>query len=261
MKAILILCFGIFPALVFAQKSQEELAKASQNPLANMMSFPFQNNTNFNVGPYNRVQDILNIQPVLPFFNGRLITRTIIPLVWQPNDSTGTTMGLSDIQFTAFYSPKTKGIVIGFGPIISFPSGSASLGSQKWCAGPSIVILGMPGHWVVGVLANNIWSFAGSSDRPDVNQFLAQYFVNYNFPKGWYITTAPIITANWNATSGNQWTVPVGAGAGKIIKLGKLPVNLQAAAFYNAIRPSNSGDWTLRVMAVALLPTSIFKSK
>jgi len=259
LKAIPILSFGFFSSIVFAQQSQEELAKASQNPLANMMSFPFQNNTNFNVGPYNRTQDILNFQPVLPFFNGRLITRTIIPLMWQPNDSTGKTMGLSDIQFTAFYSPKTKGITIGFGPIISFPSGAASLGTQKWCAGPSIVILGMPGHWVLGLLANNIWSFAGSSDRPDINQFLAQYFINYNLPKGWYLTSAPIITANWNATSGNQWTIPFGAGAGKIVKLGKIPFNLQAAAFYNAVRPVNGPDWTLRIQVVMMLPSSILK--
>ena len=261
-KAILILFWGIFSSVVFAQQSQEELAKASQNPLANMMSFPFQNNTNFNTGQYDRVQNILNFQPVLPFFGGRLITRTIIPLLWQPmNDTNGTVMGLSDIQFTAFYSPRTKGVIIGIGPIISFPSGSASLGTQKWCAGPSIVLLGMPGHWVIGVLANNIWSFAGNSDRDAVNQFLAQYFVNYNLPKGWYLTSAPIITANWNATKGNQWTIPFGLGAGKIVKLGKLPVNLQAAGFYNAVRPSNTADWTLRVMAVALLPTSIFKNK
>ena len=112
LNAFLVLTFGIFSSVVFAQQSQEELAKASQNPLANMMSFPFQNNTNFNVGPYDRTQDILNFQPVLPFFNGRLITRTIIPLVWQPKDSTGQTMGLSDIQFTAFYSPKTKGLYL-----------------------------------------------------------------------------------------------------------------------------------------------------
>ena len=263
LKVILLLSFGFVSSFLFAQESQEDLAKAAQNPLANVMSFPFQNNTNFDYGPHYRVQDLLNIQPVLPFFNGRLITRTIIPLLWQPMDSSkGTVFGLSDIQFTAFFSPKTKGITIGFGPIISFPSGSASLGSQKWSAGPSIVILGMPGHWVLGILANNIWSFAGSSDRPDVNQLLVQYFVNYNLPKGLYLTMAPIITANWEAASGQQWLVPFGLGIGKLFKLGgKLPLNMQVAGFYNAIRPDNAPDWTLRVQAQVMLPTSMLKKK
>ncbi len=262
-KAFLILSFITGSFSLFAQESNEELAKSAQNPLSNIMSFPFQNNTNFNYGPFERVQNILNIQPVIPFFNGQLITRTIFPLLWQPeNAPSGTIFGLSDIQLAAVYSPKTKGIIFGIGPIISFPSGSASLGSQKWSAGPSVVILAMPGHWVFGVLANNIWSFAGSSDRADVNQLLVQYFINYNIKKGLYLTMAPIITANWEAKSGQQWLVPFGLGIGKIFRIGgKLPLNMQLAGFYNAIRPDFAPDWTLRVQAQVMLPTSILKKK
>ena len=263
LKAILILSFVAVSSALYAQESNEELAKSAQNPLSNIMSFPFQNNTNFNYGPFERVQNILNIQPVIPFFNGQLITRTIFPLLWQPeNAPSGTIFGLSDIQLAAVYSPKTKGIIFGIGPIISFPSGSASLGSQKWSAGPSVVILAMPGHWVFGVLANNLWSFAGSSDRADVNQLLVQYFINYNIKKGLYLTMAPIITANWEAKSGQQWLVPFGLGIGKIFKIGgKLPLNMQLAGFYNAIRPDFAPDWTLRVQAQVMLPTSILKKK
>lgn len=263
MKFWLIISFVTITSFAFAQESKEELAKASQNPLANVMSFPFQNTTNFNYGTNDRVQNILNIQPVIPFFNGRLITRTIIPLLWQPQDGpSGTTFGLSDIQLTAFYSPKTKGLVVGFGPIISFPTGSETLGSQKWSAGPSLVVLGMPGHWVLGMLANNIWSFAGNSNRADVNQLLVQYFINYNLKNGLYLTMAPIITANWEASSGQQWLVPFGLGIGKIVKIGgKLPLNLQVSGFYNAIRPDNAPDWSLRVLAAVMLPTAILKKK
>ncbi len=263
LKAILILSFVAVSSALYAQESNEELAKSAQNPLSNIMSFPFQNNTNFNYGPFERLQNILNIQPVIPFFNGQLITRTIFPLLWQPeNAPSGTIFGLSDIQLAAVYSPKTKGIIFGIGPIISFPSGSASLGSQKWSAGPSVVILAMPGHWVFGVLANNLWSFAGSSDRADVNQLLVQYFINYNIKKGLYLTMAPIITANWEAKSGQQWLVPFGLGIGKIFKIGgKLPLNMQLAGFYNAIRPDFAPDWTLRVQAQVMLPTSILKKK
>lgn len=263
LQLFLVFLLGTIISCGYGQESQEELAKAAQNPLSNIMSFPFQNNTNFNYGPNKRVQDVLNIQPVIPFFNGRLITRTIIPLLWQPNDApTGTNFGLSDIQFTAFYSPKTKGVTIGVGPIVSFPTGSESLGSQKWSAGPSLVVLAMPGHWVVGVLANNVWSFAGSTDRADVNQLLVQYFINYNIKKGLYLTMAPIITANWEAKSGQQWLVPFGLGIGKIFKIGgKLPLNMQIAGFYNAIRPDYAPDWTLRVQAQIMLPTSMLKKK
>ena len=243
-----------------AQMSQEELAKAAQNPLANVISLPFQNNTNFNLGPYDRTQDILNIQPVIPFFNGRLITRTIIPLIWQPEMApSGTYFGLSDIQLTAFYSPVTKGFNIGVGPIIVFPAGSGSLGSHKWSAGPSLVILVIPGHWVIGLLANNIWSFAGNSDKSDINQMLVQYFINYNLPKGWFLSSAPTITANWMEAKENQWTVPFGITAGKLVKFGKLPVNLSVGGFYNAVKPDFASDWTVRVVASLMLPTTISK--
>ena len=263
LRSIFALFLGITSFAVFAQETNEELAKIAQNPLGNIMSFPFQNNTNFNYGPYKRVQDILNIQPIIPFFNGRLITRTIIPLQWQPENSpSGTVFGLSDIQFAAVYSPKTKGVMIGLGPIVSFPTGSATLGSQKWSAGPCFVILAMPGHWVFGVLANNLWSFAGNSDRADYNQMLIQYFINYNIKKGLYITMAPIITANWEASAGQQWLVPFGLGIGKVFKIGgKLPLNIQLAGFYNAIRPDYAPDWTVRVQAQVMLPTSILKKK
>ena len=262
-RTTLIIFLGVLTTSLFAQESAEELAKIAQNPLGNIMSFPFQNNTNFNYGPYGRVQDILNIQPIIPFFKGRLITRTIVPLQWQPEVApSGTIFGLSDIQFAGVYSPNTKGIVFGVGPIVSFPTGGASLGSQKWSAGPCIVLLAMPGHWVFGVLANNIWSFAGSSDRADVNQMLVQYFVNYNIKKGLYLTMAPVITANWEAKAGQQWLVPFGMGIGKVFKIGgKLPLNTQIAGFYNAIRPDYAPDWTLRIQVQVMLPTSILKKK
>lgn len=105
-----LLLFSICSPTLFAQESNEDLAKASQNPLANMMSFPFQNNTNFGIGPYDRSQNVLNIQPVLPFFKGKLITRTIIPIVWQPDISseTGGTSGLGDITLLHFMRMNQK---------------------------------------------------------------------------------------------------------------------------------------------------------
>jgi hypothetical protein len=94
--------------------------------------------------------------------------------------------------------------------------------------------------WVLGALINNIWSFAGDSDRPDVNQMLIQPFVNYNLPEAWYLTTAPIITTNWEESGDDRWTVSIGAEVGKIVRLGKLPVNVRGSAYYNVVRPDNA---------------------
>jgi len=178
---IILSIFVLACSLSYAQgESDEDLRKAAQNPIANIMSFPFQNNTNFEMGPdSNRTQNVLNIQPVLPFFNGRLITRTIFPLVWNPDytQESGSNFGLGDIIFTAFYAPESKGITWGVGPVVQFPSGGTDFGTGKWCAGASVVALAMPGQWVVGALINNIWSFAGAEDRADVNFMTFQPFI------------------------------------------------------------------------------------
>jgi len=243
------------------EKSKEELAREAQNPIANLISLPLQNNINFGVGPGDDVQNILNIQPVIPFQlseNWNLITRTIAPVIYQPEltPGYGSEFGLGDINTTLFLSPAKPGELIwGVGPAFSFPTASDRvLGSNKWSAGPSAVALTIQGPWVVGALVNNLWSYAGDDDRQDVNQFLLQYFVNYNLPEGWYISAAPIITANWKADSGNTWTVPFGGGVGKILKIGNQPINAQVQAFYNVAKPDNGADWTLRLQLQFLFP-------
>jgi len=114
-------------------------------------------------------------------------------------------------------------------------------------AGPSIVALTMPGHWVIGSLFSNVWSFAGSGDA-DIDFFTWQYFINYNMDDGWYLTSAPIITANWKASSGSKWTVPFGAGVGKIFRVGKQPVNASAQYYNNVKKPDFGPDWQLRLI-------------
>jgi len=111
----------------------------------------------------------------------------------------------------------------------------------------------MPGKWVVGSLFSNLWSFAGSGSQ-DINLFTWQYFVNYNLPNSWYLSSAPIITANWEADSGNKWTVPFGGGFGKIFRIGKQPMNAQVQAFYNVAKPDFGPDWTLRLQLQFLFP-------
>ena len=142
----------------------------------------------------------------------------------------------------------------GVGPVFLIPTATDdALGSDKWGAGVSLVVLTMPGKWVIGSLFSNVWSFAGSGDQ-DINLFTWQYFINYNLEDGWYLTSAPIITANWEASSGEKWTVPFGGGFGKIFRIGKLPINGSAHAYYNVEKPTYGADWTLRLQLQFLFP-------
>lgn len=241
--------------------SAEALQKATQNPVASLISVPLQNNTNFNIGPLDRTQNVLNIQPVIPARvseNWNLITRIIMPLVYQPDLSQHNVgvMGLGDINPSFFLSPAKPGKLIwGIGPTVVLPTATnAVLGQGKWSGGPSMVALVQPGHWTIGALVNNVWNFAGESSRPAVNQMLFQYFLNYNMKEGWYITLQPIITANWKATSGNVWTVPVGGGIGRITKIGPQPVNLSLQFYDNAIYPAGTSPWSMRAQIAFLFP-------
>jgi hypothetical protein len=240
-----------------------ELARAVQNPLASLISLPFQYNTTFEFGPKEKPLHLLNIQPVWPFElneEWNFITRTILPVVSQPQLRSGQDRkyGLGDTVFTGFFSPKKpfKGVLVGAGPALLFPTATDDrLGSDKWGAGPSVVLLSMPGPWVIGSLFSNIWSFGGSGDQ-DVNLFTWQYFVNYNFSGGWYLTTSPIVTANWEAkSSSDKWTVPVGGGFGRVFRIGSLPpMNAQIQAFYNVARPDSVGRWVARFQLQLMFP-------
>lgn len=254
--------FVAVSALHAADPSADDLRKAAQNPMADLLSIPFQNNTNFGYGPLEETQNITNIQPIIPFDlndNWLLISRTVMPLISQPAFIEGQDreFGLGDITQSLFLGPSKPGKIIwGAGATFLLPTATDSrLGGKKWGAGPAAVGLTMQGPWVAGALVQNIWSFAGDSDTSDVNQLLVQYFVNYNLPNGWYLTSSPIITANWEADSENRWTVPFGGGFGRLFRIGELPVNAQLQAFYNVEKPDVLGpDWTLRFQIQFLLP-------
>lgn len=245
----------------FAEVETSDLAKQSQNPVADLISVPFQYNLSPQTGPNERPLHVLNIQPVIPYQlneDWNLITRTIIPLISQPEfiSGQGRETGLGDINMTLFFSPrKSEGLVWGVGPVFQFPTATDDrLGKDKWCAGLAGVALKMKGPWVCGALVNNIWSFAGDDDRDDVNQMLIQPFINYNLAGGWYYSFSPIITADWEADSDNRWTVPLGLGVGRVMTIGKQPVNISAAAYYNVEKPEYVDDWQLRLQFTLLYP-------
>jgi hypothetical protein len=226
-----------------------------------LISVPFQNNTNFGVGPLDRTQNVLNIQPVIPVSLSDdllLITRTIVPIIYQPEPPTGGggTFGLGDMNPQFYFSPKTSSnITWGVGPTFLLPTATSQvLGQGKWGIGPAAVIVVTTKQFVFGAVANNIWSVAGDSDRPDVSQLTFQPFINYNMKDGWYLVSAPILTANWEASGGNQWTVPLGGGFGRVFAIDKQKVNAQLQAFWNVVKPDGGPDWTLRAQFQLLFP-------
>lgn len=238
----------------------EDLAKKSQNPIADLVSVPFQSNTNFNAGPFNRTQEVLNIQPVVPLHinaDWNLISRTIMPVISQPSPFfNSNTNGIGDITQSFFLSPTHPGALIwGVGPVFTVPSATDPiLGQGKVLLGPTAVFLTTPGHWVIGVLLNNQWSVGGNPLRPNVNAFLAQPFVNYNMAHGWFLTSSPLITANWLAASDQRWTVPIGGGIGRVFKLGEQPVSAYISGYYNVVKPDGAPNWQLRAELALLFP-------
>jgi hypothetical protein len=260
-----------------------DLQKATQNPVASLISVPIQNNTNFGIGPFDRNQNVLNIQPVIPIpisKDWNLIIRWITPVIWQPAPGTANlevfgieentpaylaardvqqnagVFGFGDMTPTFFLSPaKPHKLIWGVGPVFVLPTATSKvLGQAKLSMGPSIVVLVQPGHWTMGALINNVWSVAGPSDRSAVNQMTLQYFINYNLKKGWYLSSSPIITANWKAVSANVWTVPVGGGVGRVFRLGFQPVNICLQFYGNAVHPASRSPWGMRLQMAFLYP-------
>jgi len=264
---VIVLLVGVIAAADIAHaagsgaRDTEKLAKDSQNPISSLISLPFENNIHFNNGPENATTYLLNVKPVYPVRfseNWNLVNRVIMPFIYQDErfPGEGSRGGIGDTTYQGFFSPSKGGKLIwGIGPSVLIPTGSGDrMSSDKWAAGPSFVGLTMPGHWVIGALVSNIWSFAGEGDAENVNSFSLQYFINYNMKGGWYLSSAPTITANWEADSGNKWTVPFGISVGRVFNIGKQPVNIKAGGLYNVEKPDPASEWTLQAQITLLFP-------
>ena len=245
---------------------EQDLRAASQNPVADLISLPIQNNVNFGVGPRDKTGWVTNVQPVIPFSltdDINLITRTIVPVSRRPSFAPGDSgaFGIGDVNPALFLSPSDPigfeggQLVWGAGAAFLLPTATDStLGTGKLAVGPSAVGLALSPPWVVGAIASNLWSVAGPDGRDDVNLFIVQPFVNYNLPDGWFLTAAPIITSNWEAGD-DRWTVPVGGGVGRVFPIGRQPVNMSLQAFGNVVSPDDIGpDWSIRFALTFLFP-------
>jgi hypothetical protein len=257
---------GIFLCLVFAgharAEDDAELAKKLQNPVADLISVPLQNNWDFGIGPKDSTNYLLNVQPVIPLSLGEewnLIVRTIVPFLdtEAPSEGTHDRTGLGDIVQSFFFSPKNPidGWILGAGPVFLYPSSTDStLGSDQWGAGPTVVALRQECGWTYGMLANQLWSVADERsgiEKPDVNATFLQPFLSYTTESHTTFTLNSESTYNWEA---RDWTVPVNLMVAQLVKIGGQPVQFQVGAREYLERPDGGADWGLRAAVTLLFP-------
>jgi hypothetical protein len=247
---------GASPSL-FAQDA-EELAKQTQNPVASLISVPFQGNWDFGIGDREAAGTTVNIQPVAPFGltpTWNVILRVIMPVQSQPAESGTRFTGMGDTTMTIFFSPaKTGKVIWGAGPAMLIPTATnQNLGTEKFGLGPSVVALVQPGKWTLGALWNQIWSVDGANDRDDVNQTYLQPFANYNLGQGLALGASMEASANFDADD-EQWTSYLLFSISKVTLLGKRPVSFLAGGGPAVASPTGRPDWRLRFAATFLFP-------
>lgn len=231
---------------VFAQDA--DLAKQLSNPIASLISVPFQFNYDTGYGPSDGDRMTLNIQPVIPISlsdDWNLISRTILPVISQ-NDiagPSGNQFGLGDTVQSLFFSPVAPGpggLIWGAGPVILLPTGTDPLlGSDKWGAGPTGVVLKQSGPWTYGMLANHIWSFAGDDARNDISATFLQPFISYTTPDAWTFALNTETTYDWESES---WSVPINFMVSKLVTVNRQPISLQAGLRYWADSPEGGPE-------------------
>lgn len=239
--------------------SAQELAKEKHNPFADQITIPLQLSSSLDVGPANGTAGGFNVQPAIPLSlsqDWRLITRTSLSLLSteQPHRK----LGFGDIELQTYVTPGFSDKWIwGVGPVVSAPTASeASLGTGKWCAGPAAGLVFISGPWVNGILANQIWSFAGQSDRAAVSQSTFEPVISYNFENGWFLGFDSTMTADWNAPADKRWTIPIGLDAGKEFQMNKHTLSVQFGTYYNIERSEVAARWLVRVQVSLVYPKS-----
>jgi hypothetical protein len=254
---------AIASADAWAQQSEEEIAKAAQNPVAAMISLPLQYNYDQNIGPLeDGHKSYINVQPVIPFSlneDWNLISRTIVPVIWQSDlfPGAGSQSGIGDTTASLFFSPKkptSGGWIWGVGPVFYLPTASDDLlGADKWGAGPTAVFLKQEHGFTYGALMNHIWSVGGDSDRADISNTFLQPFFSYTTKTHTTFAVNTESSYNWET---EQWSVPIDLLVKQLVKVGEQRLQLTAGARYWADSPDNIGPqgWGARFEVSFLFP-------
>ncbi len=248
------------PVLAHAEDSDAELAKKLNNPVASLVSVPFQLNHDCCFGPDDGSRQTLNIQPVMPFSlnaDWNLIVRTILPIVVQDRVSPqqGATSGLGDTTQSFFFSPKAEhnGLVWAIGPAFLWPTGEAPFSAKRWGAGPTALVLKQTNGWTYGVLANHIWSYGdhGGPLQPNVSATFVQPFLTWTNTNHTTVGINSESSYDWVA---RQWTVPINMTVAHLYRFGKQPVQLTGGLRVYAVSPDQGPQWGLRAVATFLFP-------
>jgi hypothetical protein len=236
-----------------------ELAKKLSNPLAALISVPFQMNYDEGFGPKDAGKWTLNIQPVIPFsFNEdwNIISRTILPVVYQESLATGidSEFGLGDTVQSLFFSPKdpVNGWIIGAGPVFLLPTATDTLlGSENFGMGPTIVALQQKKGWTYGVLANHIWGVYADDDRDHVNATFVQPFLSHTWPSATTLALNTEATYDWDA---REWNIPINLMLSQVIKIGNQPISIQAGPRWYPESPDGGAEWGFRFNITLMFP-------
>jgi hypothetical protein len=249
------------PAATGGDAEASRLAQQLSNPVASLVSVPFQSNWDFGVGPEEKQRYLLNFQPVMPFSlndDWNLIARVIVPVISQPPLVPGgqPTFGIGDFVTSFFLSPaKPSAFIWGVGPALLVPATSDPfLGTGRWGAGPTGVVLVQSGPLTYGALANHLWSYGGDSTREEVNQTFVQPFLSYGTSNGYTFTLQAEASGNWEAPEGERWTVPVHFIVSKVTRLGRRPISFAIGPGFFVARPEGAPQWRLRVALTLLFP-------
>jgi hypothetical protein len=245
---------------------QAELAKKLNNPVADLISVPIQNNWDFGIGPAHAMKYTANIQPVIPVSiseDWNLIIRTIVPVIYQealdnkpgaPASVGQSHAGLGDTTQSFFFSPKdpVDGWILGIGPVGYYPTATTSyLGSGQWGAGPTVLALRQEHGFTYGILANQVWSFAGQQGRTELNYAYIQPFVAYTTKTYTTFAVNSESTYDWQA---EQATVPMNFMIQQVLKIAGKPIAFQAGYRYYVNKPDGGPDWGLRFTVTFLFP-------
>jgi hypothetical protein len=248
------------------EESASELNRKLTNPVSSIWSISNQfNNFELNNGQWN---NNWNFQPVMPVSLTKdlnLITRPVMPFYnIVPHETSpgefARDAGLGDLTLLELLSPANSGNwVLGAGPTAIFPTATSHFtGQGKWQLGPSVVVGYLTKEFFIGVFPQQWWSIGGEHGRPDTNQMNLQPIATIFFGDGWSIGYSGNILADWTAPSEDVWTVPVGLGLGKVVKLGRLPVKIQLAVQYMPVHPRISGqEWNVQLQITPVIPKLI----